>query len=178
VDEVEVSTVVYLPPEEVYEFIVDFPGYANYSEHIRRVRRDGDGAPGTRYFITFAWWKLAYTARARVVDTDPPERVDWEITRDIDAEGAWIVEPAPDEAADEGERPAASRVRFRVGFRPESVGSDVLDLPRFVSLDWVIDRVKPLVREEAERIVRRIVADLEGERRDVHIEVHATPDSV
>ena len=45
VDRVEVSTVVHLPPEEVYEFIVDFPGYANYSEYLERVRSDGDGSP-------------------------------------------------------------------------------------------------------------------------------------
>ena len=30
VDAVEVSTIVYLPPEEIYDFLIDFPRYADY----------------------------------------------------------------------------------------------------------------------------------------------------
>jgi len=176
VDSVEVSTLVYLPPQEVYDFLVDFPRYADYSKYLREVRRRGDGSPGTRYDLTFAWWKLTYTARSKVTDVDPPNRIDWTVTKDLDAGGAWIVEHAPGEAPP-GEEDA-SRVRFFVEFRPESADASALDLPRFVSLDWVIEKVKPKIREEAKRVVRRIVADLEGEDRSVELVVHDRPSSV
>jgi len=45
-------------------------------------------------------------------------------------------------------------------------------------MDWVIEKVKPLIQEEAERVVERIVADLEGRRRDVELTIHTSPDTV
>jgi uncharacterized membrane protein len=161
VDTVEVSTVVYLPPEEVYEFLLDFPGYARYSKHLTDVRQHGDGAPGTEYELDFAWWKLEYTARSRVTDVDPPDRIDWHIIKDIDAVGQWLVEPTEDGTA----------VTLRVEYHPDSANGDALRLPRFVSFDWVIEKVKPKVKAEAERVVRRIVRDLEGRNRDVALEI-------
>ncbi|MFB6074474.1 MAG: SRPBCC family protein, partial [Haloarculaceae archaeon] len=119
--------------------------------------------------LTFSWWKLSYTAHSAVTDVDPPRKIDWEVTRDVDARGHWRVErvdPPPD-------REHASEVRLRVEFDPDSVRAGAFDLPRLVSLDWVIDRVVPLVQREAERVVERIVADLEGERREVDLEIHA-----
>ena len=176
VDHVEVSTVVYLPPADVYEFLLDFPRYANYSKHLEEVRHDGDGSPGTNYYITFAWWKLSYTAHSKVTNVDPPHKIDWRITKDIDAKGYWGVEHVPDEAPPN--EPTACRVRLYVQFHPDSADSDTIDLPRFVSLDWVIEEVKPMILKEAERIVERIVADLEGRRRPVELEIHTTPNSV
>lgn len=175
-DNVEVSTVVYLPPEDVYEFLVDFPGYAEYSKYLESVTRDGDGRPGTRYDLTFSWWKLSYTARSEVTGVDPPTRIDWKLVKDIDAHGHWHVESDPDAApADEDH---ASRVRLAIQFDPDTANSNAVDLPRLVSLDWVLDKVTPLVQEEAERIVERIVADVEGEPREVDLRIHTTPDSV
>ena len=56
VDELVVSTEVYAAPEEVYEFLLDFPRYGRYSEYLREVRTlAGDGGPGTRYELVFAW---------------------------------------------------------------------------------------------------------------------------
>ena len=176
VDNVEVSTVVYLPPPEVYEFIVDFPNYAEYSKYLERVRADGDGGPGTRYALRFAWWKLTYTAHTRVTDIGPPERVDWTTIKDIDADGSWQIEEVPDEVPPEVDADTASRVTLYVEFDPDSVGA--VDLPRFVSTGWVVEKVTPLIQEEAERVVERIVADLEGESRPVELTVSATPDSV
>jgi len=176
VDRVEVSTVVYLPPEEIYEFLLDFPRYADYSKYLQRVRSDGDGRPGTNYYMQFAWWKLSYTAHSEVTDVRPPNGIDWRITKDIDAEGFWGIDPVPEEAPPE--KATASRVRLSVQFHPDSADSSTLDLPRFVSLDWVIEKVKPKIREEAERVVERIVADLEGSRRPVELRIHTTPDSV
>jgi len=176
VDSIEVSTVVYLPPEEVYEFLLDFPRYAEYSKHLREVRRRGDGAAGTNYDITFAWWRLSYTAVSEVTELEPPQRIDWRLVKDLDARGHWQVDPEPEAAPDGVEE--ASRVRLYIEFAPESADERTVDLPRFVSLDWLIDRVRPKIRREAERIIHRIVADLEGESREVTLTIHAAPDSV
>lgn len=174
-DAVEVSTVVYLPPEDVYEFLVDFPRYADYSKYLTEVRRRGDGTPGTEYDLVFEWWKLRYTARSRVESVDPPNRIDWRIVKDIDAAGYWALEEVPDEVPPD--RDTATRVVFRVDFHPDSVDSNAIKLPMFVSLSWVIEKVKPKIETEAQRVVRRIVADLEGEPRAVELEIHSTPGS-
>ena len=163
-DSVEVTTVVYLPPEEVYEFLLGFESYAKYSEYLTDVRQYGDGSPGTEYELDFTWWKLTYTARSEVTGVDRPHRIDWRIVKDVDAVGHWAVERVDDD-------PDETRVTFHVEYRPESADESMLDLPRFVSLGWVVEKVKPKVQAEAERVVRRIVADLEGERRDVELEI-------
>ena len=173
-DSIEVSTEVYLPPADVYEFLIDFPRYADYSEYLEDVEGHGDGSPGTTYDLQFAWWKLTYTARSEVTDVDPPNRIDWKIVKDIHAHGYWAVE----EIDPPDGREHASRVRFHVAFDADSVDSSQFDLPSLVSLSWVVEKVKPLIENEAERIVERIVADLEGERRPVDLTVHTRPDSV
>jgi uncharacterized membrane protein len=167
VDTVEVSTIVYLPPDEVYDFLLGFRSYAKYSEHLTGVRQFGDGSPGTEYELDFTWWKLTYTTRSRVTDVDPPHRIDWRIVKDIDAVGQWIVEPLEEDAE-------KTKATLRVEYAPGSADERTLELPRFVSLDWVIEKVKPKVQSEAERVVRRIVADLEGERRDVELEIETS----
>lgn len=174
VDTVEVSTVVYISPEAAHEFLVDFPGYARYSEYLDRVEQHGDGGPGTEYDLHFSWWKISYTARSRVVTVEPPERIDWTVVKDIDARGRWLVEPVDPPPGHEH----ASRVRLQIGFFPDSADESAIDLPRFASLSWVLEKVKPLVQEEAEKVVRRIVSDLEGESREVDLDIHTTPDAV
>lgn len=176
VDRVEVSTAVYLPPAEVYEFLIDFPGYARYSEYLEEVSQRGDGASGTEYALTFAWWKLTYTARTEVVDVEPPERIDWAVRDDLDASGYWHVEPAPEAAPPE--RSTASRVRLTVEYDAASAGPGLVDLPRFVSLGRVVEKAKPLVEKEARRVVERIVADLEGEPREVDLDIEASDDAI
>lgn len=164
-DAVEVTTVAYIPPEEVYEFLVDFPGYANYSEYLEDVDQYGDGGPGTEYALHFAWWKLSYTARSAVTDVSPPERIDWRLTKDLRADGYWQVEPIdPPEGRD-----VATRVTFRVEYHPDSANEDAISLPSLVSWDWLFEKLEPKVRAEAERIVRRIVRDLEGEDREIDL---------
>ncbi len=176
VDSVDVSTVVYVSPAEVYEFLMDFPGYARYSKYLTDVEQRGDGTPGTQYALRFAWWKLSYTARSEVVAVDPPDQIDWKITKDLDATGRWRITSLPEERP-EGED-HATEVRLTVNFDPGSASSSALDLPRLVSMDWVIEKVTPLIQEEAERVVERIVADLEGRRRDVELTIHTSPDAV
>ena len=175
-DELVVRTEVFADPETVYEFLLDFQGYAHYSEYLREVRTlTGDGGPGTRYALTFAWWKLTYTARSVVTGVEPPERIDWEITKDIDAGGCWRVTPMD---ADGDDAPARCEVALEVEFDPGSASPDALDLPRLVSFDWVLKKAVPLIRGEAERVVERAVRDLEGSTRDVDLDVYVDSDRI
>ena len=179
------STEVYADPEDVYAFLLDFPQYANYSEYLREVRTvTGDGGPGTRYALTFAWWKISYTARSEVTGVEPPERIDWQITKDIDAGGCWRVTPP---ATDDGETAESDEVdpaedpcevALEVRFDPGSASPDALDLPRLVSFDWVLKKAIPLIRDEAERVVERAVQDLEGSTRDVELDVYVDSDRI
>jgi len=165
VDELVVSTQVHAPAGEVYDLLEDLERYDRYSKYLRRVRRaTGDGGAGTRYALEFAWWKLTYTARSTVTDVDPPNRIDWRITKDIDANGHWLVDPIAGEEA-------VCDVEFRVNFDPDSADSGALDLPFGVSFDWVLAKAIPLFRSEAERVVERAVADLEGDSREVDLDV-------
>lgn len=174
-DELVVSTDVYVPPAEAYEFLLDFPRYERYTEYLDRVSRtQGDGGPGSRYALRFSWWKLSYTARSEVTDVDPPTRIDWRVLKDIDAYGAWVIEPLaalPPEAPDDADE--GCRVTLEIRFDADSADSTSVSLPPLVSFGWVLDRVKGLVTEEAERVVRRAVADLEGVEREVTLEVHS-----
>jgi len=188
-----VSTEVYAGPEEVYEFLLDFPGYARYSKYLDDVRTvEGDGGPGTRYALRFAWWKITYTAHSRVTGVDPPTRIDWEITKDIDAGGCWRVTPpesdggagdgtAADADADAdtaaGDSPVCE-VALEVEFDPGSASPDALDLPRLVSFDWVLKKAVPLIRTEAERVVQRAVRDLEGSTRSVDLDVYVDSERI
>ncbi|QSG09134.1 type II toxin-antitoxin system RatA family toxin [Halapricum desulfuricans] len=171
-DTIEVSTVVYRSKADVYGFLVDFPRYASLSKYLRDVRQDGDGSAGTNYRLRFAWWKLSYTAHSTVTGLDPPDRIDWRLTKDLDARGAWVLESArpPDD------RDAATRIRFLAHYDPHSAGKGTIDLPRFVSLNWVIEKARPLVRKEAERIVERLVTELEGESRQAELEIRTGTD--
>jgi hypothetical protein len=188
VDELVVRTEVYADPETVYAFLLDFQGYAHYSEYLREVRTlAGDGGPGTRYALTFAWWKLTYTAHSRVTGVEPPERIDWEITKDIDAGGCWRVTPLGGDGADgttgDGDETGGSdesrcEVALEVEFDPSSASPDALDLPRLVSFDWVLKKAIPLIRGEAERVVERAVRDLEGSTRDVDLAVYVDSDRI
>lgn len=187
VNVVEVSTVVYAPREDVYEFLQDFTGYGQYSSYIERIDRTGDGGPGTQYDITVSWWKLQYTATSEVTDTTPPERIDWELVGGLRAHGHWRIEPADGEdgessgpQAESEERDAsqepANRVVLRIEYDPNSVSGSKLSLPAFVPLDAVVERAVPHIESEAESIVEDVVADLEGERRPVELTVHERPD--
>lgn len=173
-DEIEVSTVVYVPPEEAFEFLMDFPGYTSFTEYLKEVRQDGDGGPGTRYDFVLSWWKLSYTANSEVIGVDPPDCIDWRLVGSLDARGSWLLEEVPEETP-EGEE-TATRVRFRASYDLESLESAPIDIPRFLSTKAVVRKVKPVVLDELGDIVQRIVAELEGESRsvDVHVRTGAS----
>jgi ribosome-associated toxin RatA of RatAB toxin-antitoxin module len=176
-DRVTVRTTVHAPPERVYEFLLDFEGYGRFSEYVEHVHARGDGGVGTEYSIRFAWWKLSYTAKSRVTELHPPERIDWRIIKDIEATGAWRIEELDADERPDGVEDACD-VIIDVTFDPDSVGSDALSLPRFVSISWVIEKVVPLIEKQARNVLRRVVTELEGEPRDLELEVQRAPTSV
>ena len=168
----DVRTLVHLPPEPVYEFLLDFPGYGDYSEYLTEIDQVGNGGAGTVYEFTVSWWLLTHTVRSEVTGLAPPERIEWAVADVVDAHGAWHLEPATAHAPSDVE--AATEVTLAVRYDPASVSEGTLDLPVPVSLDGLIERVRPTLEAEAEAVVERVVADLEGAARDVDLEV-STP---
>ena len=172
-DRILVSTVVYRPPAEIFPYLQSFTTYPRYTEHLEYVRKSGDGGAGTRYDLRLSWWKLRYTARSEVTEVTPPESLEWRLIKDVDAEGEWRVVPEPESAPADEE--TASRIYFEAVYDPHSADRDAISLPRFVSMGWVIEKLRPRLLSEAERVVRRLVADIEGTTRDVELTVHETP---
>lgn len=175
-ERLEVSTGVFVPPSRVYDFLVDFPGYADYSEYLDRVERRGDGSAGTRYDITVSWWRLSRTVTSYVTGVEPPERIDWQVESPITAAGAWLIEATgpedletPVDPPDEIDRGA--RVALVIRYDPSSLDGGRLDVPAVVSVEGLVDRLAPIVEREATRTVERIVADLEGRHREVRLDV-------
>ena len=167
VDTIVVSTVIYEDPETVYDVLLDFPRYAKYSEYLIDVDTlQGDGGVGTQYALNFAWWKLHYTARSEVVDTESPAKIDWRVIKDLNANGHWRVDEHDELPADAPDDvTVASDVSLRIDFDPDSADSSAVNLPTLVSWGWVLKKVIPLIKNEAERVVQRAVADVEGRRR-------------
>ncbi|THE62980.1 SRPBCC family protein [Salinadaptatus halalkaliphilus] len=172
-DRILLSTVAYRSPEEVFPYVRSFTDYPRYATHLKDVRVDGDGGVGSVYDLQLAWWKLSYTARSRVVDISAPDSLEWQLVNDLDARGEWRVEPEPDAAPPDWE--TASRIYFEAVYDPHSADADAISLPRFVSIDRIVDKVRPRLLEEAERVVERLVADIEGDHRSVNLRVHEVP---
>lgn len=172
-DRILLSTLAHRSPEEVFPYVRSFTNYPRYTDHLKSVRVDGDGDVGSVYDLELAWWKLSYTARSEVTGITAPESLEWRLVNDLDARGEWRVEPEP-ESAPEGEE-TASRIYFEAVYDPYSADENAISLPRFVSLDWVIRKVEPKLLSEAESVVERLVADIEGRRRDVELTIHEMP---
>lgn len=172
-ERLKLSTIVYAPPQEVYDVLIDFEDYPKYTEYVNDVERRGDGGEGTEFGISFGWWKLTYTAWSKVTELDEPHKIAWTLTKDIDAEGSWLIEDVTDEIDADAE--AATRVTIDVQFQVSKSGSKILDLPRFVSFGWVVNRVKPLIFKEARSVLRNLVYELEGEPRTPELTIHETP---
>ncbi|WP_255198578.1 SRPBCC family protein [Halorarius litoreus] len=172
-DAIEASTVLYVPPEDLYAFIQDFSGTSDYSEHLDRVRQYG--GPGTDYRITVSWWKFSYTAETRVTDVEPPERIDWRSTSGPDARGTWRIEPvdAPENPPARVDPDDATELRLRIEFDAGSVLG--VRLPGPLSVERLIETVTPVVARESEAVVEAMVTDLEGRRRPVDLMVHRAP---
>ncbi|TYT61403.1 SRPBCC family protein [Natrialba swarupiae] len=172
-DRILLSTVAYRPPEEVFPYVRSFTEYPRYTEHLKGVRVDGNGDAGSVYDLQLAWWKLTYTASSKVTAISPPESLEWRLVEDVDARGEWRVEPEPEAAPADAE--TASRIFFEALYDPHSADESAISLPRFVSIDRIVDRVRPRLVEEAETVVERLVEDIEGDRRDVELTIHEIP---
>ncbi len=172
-DRILLSTIVHRPPEEVFPYVRSFTEYPRYTEHLQSVTVDGDGDVGSVYDLRLSWWKLSYVARSQVTAIDAPNALSWELVKDINAQGEWRVEPEPEAAPNDGE--TASRIYFDATYDPHSADKNAISLPRFVSIDWVVRKVRPRLLSEAEQVVERLVADIEGEPRPVDLVVHEAP---
>ena len=170
---VEASTLVYLSPEEIYEYLVDLRQFEDYSKYITDISREGD-EPLSEYEITVSWWKIGYTARVEITDVEPPNRIDWKLVKSIDANGYIEIEHVPEEAP-EG-RPDACRVVFHGEFDPDTVTAESLDLPRVVPVSMLVNKVAPKAEPGARVIIGRIVSNMEGEKRSIDLTVHESPD--
>ena len=171
-DEVILETELRVPPAKTFDFLRDFPGYVRYSSYLDDVSQHGDGSVGTRYELLLSWWKLSYTAHTEVTAIEEPHRIEWRVLRAVDARGHWAIEPI-DPPGQDGTH---SLVRLYIQYDPASADPGAIDIPRLVSLGWIVDRVKPLIVPEAESIVERIVADLEGEPRPVDLDIQVRTD--
>lgn len=171
-EEIRASTVVHVAPEEAYLAVRDCPGWQDHTRHVDRIRRRGDGRTGTEYVIVLSWWLFSHTARIRITDVDPPDRIDWRLETDADVHGSWSVE----EVDAPPDRDVATRITFEALFGDTAVQR--VTLPPLVSLDRVVARLEPAAGREAERIVAGVVADLEGAPRPVELEIHETPSFV
>lgn len=169
----EATTTIHAPRDDVYAFLRDVEGYGEYSEYVRGITRHGDGGEGTEYDVTFAWWRLSYTARARVTELDPPERIAWGLTGDLDAHGSWRLDPAD---VDDPDVDCATRVALVVRYDPDSA-DDAVSLPSLVPMSTVVEKARPVVEREAERVLARVVADLEGRPRQASLAVRTGPES-
>lgn len=175
-ERLKLSTLVYAPPQDVYDVLIDFESYPKYTQYVNNVKRRGDGGEGTEFGISFGWWKIAYTAWSEVTGLDEPNVIEWRLTKDIDADGSWQIEDVTDEA--EADVEAVTRVTIDVQFQVSKSGSKILELPRFVSFGWVVDRVKPLIFKEARSVLENLVYELEGEKRAPVLTIHETPSHV
>ncbi|ELY71080.1 SRPBCC family protein [Natrinema versiforme] len=172
-DRILLSTLAYRSPEEVFPYVRSFTDYPRYTDHLKSVRVTGDGDVGSVYDLELAWWKLSYTANSKVTAISPPESLTWELVNDLDARGEWRVESEPESAPADAE--TASRIYFEARYDPYSADENAISLPRFVSLDWVVRKVEPKLLGEAQTVVERLVADIEGQPRDVELTVHEMP---
>lgn len=175
-DRIVLSTLVYRDPAVVFETVRSFTNYPAYTSVLDSVTAAGDGEAGTTYDLHFSWWKLSYTAHSEVTEVAEPSRLAWRLRSDLDAAGEWRVESEP--AAAPVDEPTASRLFFDVAYDPHSADPNAISLPRFVSLDRVIGLVRPRLLEEAEEVVQRLVADIEGEERPIELTVHEAPGNV
>lgn len=148
---IEASRQIDRPPAAVYETLETVTRYPAYSKYLESVSHEPEA--DDHYRFQFAWWQLSYAIRTRVVDREPPTRLDWETTSKLSAHGAWIVE----ERSDSG-----STVTLTVAYDPASVDAAGVSLPFGISMEWVAGKVATLATEEANRVLDRIAQDLES----------------
>jgi ribosome-associated toxin RatA of RatAB toxin-antitoxin module len=152
VNRIEVSRPIDRSQEAVFEAVEAFHRYPAYSKYLEAVSQVGTREDLPEYALEFAWWRLSYETRTRVLASEPPQQLDWTVVG-VDASGTWTVEPLGDDRA---------RLGLAAQYDFDSVGS--VSLPIGVSRDWLEGKVADLIEGEADRVLSRIAADLETQR--------------
>lgn len=153
-------------PATVFDALQDFESFQEYSDGVRIAGR-GDGSEGTRYYIQFKQRILdipaRYEARARVTGFDEPNRVDWEVTKDLDMWGSWAVD-----AADDG----GSVATLEVNMNLDNSDLGALPAPGGATANDILDALWPMLFDEGEGLLEELTEDIEGTRRtpDIVIE--------
>lgn len=160
---VDVTRPVDRAPNSVFDYLLDFPAYGDYARPFSEITRmtggPSAGAEGVRYEVTAGWKGINGTVGTEVTAIERPERIAWRVTDNDVARGAWHVLPGT--AATSAER--ATRIELSIRFDPAAIGDTVDSLPGVVPLEAVLGRLQPTIEAEAERVLERIVADLEAE---------------
>lgn len=165
------ATDVYVPPERAYEFLLDFPNYPRYTDVLEEVRRDGSGDVGTEYHFDVAWWRISRTVRSRVTGLEPPRRIEWRLLGDLAVQGRWHVDPPTGEDSVD----APTRVRLTAEYDPAGSRLAGIGGSALLSSTRVRRTLAKRLRGDAESLLERIVADLEGSPRPVDLEVLEWP---
>ena len=176
---IEVWADASVDPVVAYEYLLDFTNYAEYCRYVNGVDVDSDGssaeaAPptgaGTTYTIRLGWWRISVDLRAEVSQVEHPRTIQWRVLSDVDAHGRWEVHP-PDSA----DGPVG--LRFVASYDSAALERTNLDLPRFVPMARVIDKLMPLMMETGCDVLEQIVWDLEATRRSVNVRVRTSEGS-
>lgn len=154
VNEIEVSRRIECEPTAVFPVLRDFEGYPEYSTYLDSVERVRGSDSQSEYVLQFGWWRLTYETRTRVVEMEAPETIEWEVVSDLDASGHWRV-------SEEADGDGAS-LTLRIEYDPASVTGNSVSLPFGITLDWVRQKVEPMIHAEARRVLDRIADDLES----------------
>jgi len=172
VHRLSLATDVHVPPERAYEFLLDFPNYPRYTDVLEEVRREGSGDVGTEYHFDVAWWRISRTVRSRVTGLEPPRRIEWRLLGDLAVQGRWRVDPpAADGASD-----APTRVHLIAEYDPAGSRLAGIGGAALLSSSRVRRTLATRLRADAESLLERIVADLEGSPRPVDLEVLEWPE--
>ncbi|MDZ7850881.1 MAG: SRPBCC family protein [Halodesulfurarchaeum sp.] len=152
---IEVSRQVNRSPAVVFAAVRDFSTYPAYSDYLKDVTPDGDGAPGTEYDLAVHVLGLSFDVRTRLDQLEPPRRIEWSVLGDVEAVGRWLVTPVGDETA--------SKIDLVLEYDPNSIDSSVVSLPLGMTFSWLTDRAEALAEREAGAVLDRLVADIERE---------------
>ena len=166
-ERVVLQTVIHAPPSAIYPVLANFERYPRYATHLEWVEPRGEGPAGPQYDLHLSWWRISHTTRSEIVERDPPHRLGWRLTRDVEARGAWELEERPELAPADAE--TATRVTFEGRADPTTAETGNLSLPGLLPMDVVIAKARPIVKREVRETVRRLVADVEGHPREVEL---------
>lgn len=149
--------------EQVFDSITDYKRIDSYTDAIRIAGR-GSGV-GTRVYFNLQKDVLDiptnYTVKIEFIEYNRPELIRWEIVGDINANGSIeLVEDSDytDIIFD-----------FKLNIKETNVGA--LPAPNVADTSQILEYIYPRIYEQASLIIKGIVEDVEGQSRDVDVEI-------